>query len=172
MTDQKSGPAADDEADVLLPSDRQRLLTKSSPKKQSQLRLIPPMPSASGKMSDQAYCRMLVEEGFFQGVEMVGGIDAGPLHLLRVLRSWDDHSRSPRVLIGFAETATAIWVCPSRRVWSWQPEFRLFYERGHRDTAIAWAIRLARKIRTAAELEHERRDKLREARLREREARP
>lgn len=130
---------------------------------EKQRRIIPPMPHPASGITLASYCEGLVRDGYFEHVEIVSG-EIGPIH---VLRSRDNSAHSPRVGVGFCHNATCVWICSTRLPWGWRDPFQIFYRGNHRGAAVAYATKLANKVRLAALAEQERLERRRAARLRE-----
>lgn len=154
MKQERIGPAArGDEAVDLLASD-QRPSTPRPTK--SQPRTIPPMPAPDSGIRLADWRESLVDEGYFEAIEIVGG-ELGPIAAIG----------SPMVCVGFGPSWTVVWICSSRLPWSWSDPFKLFL-RPRSAAACKYAVALAERVRVAAEAEQARRERIRAEKLRER----
>ena len=120
----------------------------------TQQRTIPPLPDPESGITIAEWSASLVEGGFFKAVEVVGG-DIGPIAAIG----------SPRVCVGFGEGWSVVWC--ERRPWGWSDPYKLFLKANSR-AACTYAVALAKKIKAVAETEQARKDRIREAKLRER----
>lgn len=129
--------------------------SKNSPEKQS--RTIPPLPELQAESSVSDWRRLLVEHGYFEKVDVVTG-ELGPIHVLG----------SPRVVVASRCGSTWVWV--ERQPWGWSNATKEFL-RSPSKAALRYAVELATRLRTEAQAESDRRERLQNARLAELAAR-
>lgn len=115
----------------------------------NQRRIIPPMPGASTGIRLADWRAGLVRDGLFQAVELVDAAMLGPVHVL-------GEDGGPRICIGFRHAVTYVWM--ERRPWGsrWSNANLTFIDRDHINSAVRYALKLARAIRKAAEAEQAR----------------
>lgn len=129
--------------------------SKNRPESPRQSRVIPPLPEPHSGVSIAQWRDGLVEAGLFSDVQVVDGDGLGPIAVLD----------SPRVCVGFRDDCTVVWV--ERAPWGWSDPYRL-YLKANSSAARRYAVALAERIRDAAHAEQARRERIRDAKVRER----
>jgi hypothetical protein len=140
-----AGAGDTDPANQLTPA----AVSYSKNRSEKQQRTIPPLPDAATGISVADWARSLVDAGLFQAVEAVEG-DLGPIAVIG----------SPRVIVGFGNNWTAVWI--ERLPWGWSDPYKLFLSPMSK-AAIRYAVTLGERVKKAAEREKERLDRKRGA---------
>jgi hypothetical protein len=151
MKHQKIGPASGaDEADVLLGGEPDSYIATAA--KSPPTTRVPAIHDTPGE-SVTDWRAMLVERGYFDRVDVVTG-ELGPIHVLG----------SPRVVVAARDGSTWVWV--DNQPWGWSDATKEFL-RVPSKAANAYALELAGRIREEARQEFERRERIKDARLRD-----
>lgn len=151
MKHERIGPAREGEAGNVHATERPGH-SRISPKKPAP-KSTPPLPDPSAGVSVAEWAASLVPH-YFEHVEVVDG-ELGPIALIG----------SPRVCVGFRADCTLVWVerCP----FEWTDPFRE-YLKPRSGSACRYALHLASKLRDMANAEFARRERIKEAKVRER----